>query len=423
MLARTPQPTVLSFQQYYGFQTLAMAFTARVLLAFVLAAVTANAAVDKAQGVAIGHSKDAAQACFGDATPFLLPGDPDKTVNCCIAPWSVTWFDQNAQIGECCSPGQSWSGNQTTLVGGCCDKGQGWSQDKASGLGGCCAPSMVFVGDKATKTGGCCTAGMIWLNGKCAPPPPRPTCKDLADPVCGDDDDLGIQYGHCYILKFTDGTQLGADHAAPTYSKDGFFKDIPFKVCRSVNDCSLGEAVPSDGTFVLQDQMGRPEDPTGAVGWVDNGAGGTHIKFNTNGAQAGVFKGIAACSGGKCFIRLGGGPTGNGGIGPTCPVPDHGLTFWPNPKATMMISFTETACSGPDAPFVPLNAANPAQGLLSAFGASRSRPAVVVSQRPLLPVAAPAANARVMTAAAASAASSSSAPARATAPSRVNVRA
>ncbi|KAF4607801.1 hypothetical protein EYR40_000136 [Pleurotus pulmonarius] len=396
MLARTPQPTVLSFQQYYGFQTLAMAFTARVLLAFVLAAVTANAAVDKAQGVAIGHSKDAAQACFGDATPFLLP---------------------------CCSPGQSWSGNQTTLVGGCCDKGQGWSQDKASGLGGCCAPSMVFVGDKATKTGGCCTAGMIWLNGKCAPPPPRPTCKDLADPVCGDDDDLGIQYGHCYILKFTDGTQLGADHAAPTYSKDGFFKDIPFKVCRSVNDCSLGEAVPSDGTFVLQDQMGRPEDPTGAVGWVDNGAGGTHIKFNTNGAQAGVFKGIAACSGGKCFIRLGGGPTGNGGIGPTCPVPDHGLTFWPNPKATMMISFTETACSGPDAPFVPLNAANPAQGLLSAFGASRSRPAVVVSQRPLLPVAAPAANARVMTAAAASAASSSSAPARATAPSRVNVRA
>ncbi len=53
-----------------------MAFTARVLLAFVFAAVTANAAVDKAQGVAIGHSKDAAQACFGDATPFLLPVSP-----------------------------------------------------------------------------------------------------------------------------------------------------------------------------------------------------------------------------------------------------------------------------------------------------------------------------------------------------------
>ncbi len=53
-----------------------MAFIARVLLAFVFAAVTANAAVDKAQGVAIGHSKDAAQACFGDATPFLLPVSP-----------------------------------------------------------------------------------------------------------------------------------------------------------------------------------------------------------------------------------------------------------------------------------------------------------------------------------------------------------
>ncbi|KAF7439791.1 hypothetical protein PC9H_000127 [Pleurotus ostreatus] len=373
-----------------------MAFIARVLLAFVLAAVTANAAVDKAQGVAIGHSKDAAQACFGDATPFLLP---------------------------CCSPGQSWSGNQTTLVGGCCDRGQGWSQDKASGLGGCCAPSLVFVGDKATKTGGCCTAGMIWLNGKCAPPPPRPTCKDLADPVCGDEDDLGIQYGHCYILKFADGTQLGADHAAPTYSKDGFFKDIPFKVCRSTTDCALAEAVPTDGTFLLQDQMGRPEDATGAVGWVDNGAGGTHIKFNTNGAQAGVFKGVPACSGGKCFIRLGGGPTGNGSIGPTCPVPEHGLTFWPNPKATMLISFTETACSGPDAPFVPLNAANPAQGLLSAFGASRSRPAVAISQRPSSSLVASAAIGRVTATAATAARASSAAPARATAPSRVNARA
>ncbi|KAF9495164.1 hypothetical protein BDN71DRAFT_1431116 [Pleurotus eryngii] len=366
-----------------------MAFIARVLLAFVLAAVTANGAVDKAQGIAIGHSKDAAQACFGDATPFLLPGDPDKTVNCCIAPWSVTWFDQNAQIGECCAPGQSWSGNRTTLVGGCCDRGQDWSQDKSSGLGGCCAPTMVFVGDKTTKTGGCCTAGMIWLNGKCALAPPRPTCKDLADPVCGDEDDLGIQYSHCYILKFADGTHLGADHAAPTYSKDGFFG------------------------WILQ---GHPLQ-------MDNGAGGTHIKFNTNGAQAGVFKGTAACSGGKCFIRLRGGPTGNGGIGPTCPVPDHGLTFWPNPKATMMISFTETACSGPDAPFVPINAANPAQGLLSAFGASRSRPAVAVSQRPSSSLIASAASSRVAATAATAARASSAAPVRATAPSRVNTRA
>lgn len=84
MLASIPQPTVLSFQQYYGFKTLAMAFIARVLLAFVLAAVTANAAVDKAQGVAIGHSKDAAQACFGDATPFPLPvsHSPARNTEC-----------------------------------------------------------------------------------------------------------------------------------------------------------------------------------------------------------------------------------------------------------------------------------------------------------------------------------------------------
>ncbi|KDQ32897.1 hypothetical protein PLEOSDRAFT_164788 [Pleurotus ostreatus PC15] len=339
-----------------------MTFTGSVLLAFVFAAVV-HAAGDKAQAKALGNSKDAAQACFGDATPFFLPGDPDKVSNCCIAPRSITWFDQTAQIGECCSPGQTWTGNQTTLEGGCCDGGQNWSQDKASGLGGCCAPSLVFVGDRATKTGGCCTAGMSWLNGKCAQPPPRPTCQDLADPVCGDTDDLGIQYGHCYILKFPDGTQLGSNHDGPAYAKDGFFKDIPFKVCRSTTDCALGEAVPTDGQFLLQDQMGRPENAKGTIGWVDNGAGGTHIKFNTNAAQAGVFEGIPACSGGKCFIRL-------RRIGATCPMPDHGLTFWPNPKVSMMISFTETACSGPDAPFVPVTSANPA-GLLNAFRAPR----------------------------------------------------
>ncbi|KAF4579667.1 hypothetical protein EYR40_000156 [Pleurotus pulmonarius] len=324
-----------------------MAFIASALLALVLAAV-AHAAGDNAHGVAL-------------ATPFILPGDPDKTLNCCIAPWSITWFDQNAQIGECCAVGQSWTGNQTTLEGGCCDKGQDWSQDKASGLGGCCAPSLTFVGDRTTKTGGCCSAGMVWLNGKCVQSPPRPTCQDLADPVCGDGDDLGIQYGHCYILKFTDGTQLGSNQEGPAYSKDGYYKDIPFKVCRNTADCALGEPVPTDGTFVLQDQMGRPQDTKGSVGWVDNGAGGTHIKYNTNATKAGVFEGIPACSGGKCFIRL-------RRIGATCPMDKHGLTFWPNARVSIMMSFTETACSGPDAPFVPVTAANPA-GLRSAFRA------------------------------------------------------
>ncbi|KDQ32624.1 hypothetical protein PLEOSDRAFT_153695 [Pleurotus ostreatus PC15] len=51
-------------------------------------------------------------------------------------------------------------------------------------------------------------------------------------------------------------------------------------------------------------------------------------------------------------------------------MPNYGLTFWPNTKVSMMSSFTETACSGPDGPFVPVAAANPA-GLLNAYRAPR----------------------------------------------------
>ncbi|KAJ8502523.1 hypothetical protein ONZ45_g11676 [Pleurotus djamor] len=331
-----------------------MAFVSASLITLVFA-VVAHAAGDKAHTKATAETKAVGDVCFGEGnTPFFQPNETVES--CCPPPFGITWFDETKRIGECCPAGQKWSGDQATVVGGCCSTGQSWSQDKASGLGGCCAPGFSFKGDKASKTGDCCAAGLVWLNGKCAQPPPRPTCKDLADPVCASDTDLGIKYGHCYVLKFSDGTQLGGDHDSPTYSKNGFFRDIPFKVCKTTTDCSLGDAVPTDGSWFLQDQMGRPQDTAGTVGWVDNGFNGTHIKFNTNAAQAGLFKGTPVCSGGKCFLKLRGGPTGNGGIGATCPMETHGLTFWPNPKVTLDVSFTETACSGPDAPFAPAGA-------------------------------------------------------------------
>ncbi|KAJ8523381.1 hypothetical protein ONZ45_g152 [Pleurotus djamor] len=354
-----------------------MAFLTVALVALAFTA-AAQAAGDKAQNKAAAVTKAVGDICFGEGnTPFFQPVmlDLNETVeSCCPPPLGITWFDEAKRIGECCPPGQKWSGDQATVVGGCCATEKAWSQDKVSGLGGCCAPGLSFKGDKASKKGDCCAAGLIWLNGKCAPPPPRPTCKDLADPVCASDTDLGIKYGHCYVLKFSDGTQLGGDHAAPTYSKNGFFRDIPFKVCKTTTDCSLGDAVPTDGSWFLQDQMGRPQDAAGTVGWIDNGFNGTHIKFNTNAAQAGLFKGTPVCSDGKCFLKLRGGPTGNGGIGATCPVDTHGITFWPNSKVTLDISFTETACSGPDAPFAPVDA--PTAGLLAASVSQSSIPAV-----------------------------------------------
>ncbi|KAJ8468938.1 hypothetical protein ONZ45_g17059 [Pleurotus djamor] len=309
-------------------------------IALALALATAsNAAVDKGQNKA---DKDVLTVCVGilGATPFIRPGA--TTASCCVAPAKVTWFNEAKQIGECCSSGQSWS------------------EDKSSGLGACCASGLHFKGDKASNTGGCCAPGLTWLNGACAAKPPaRPTCKALAEPVCASDHDLGIKYGHCYILKFTDGTQLGADHDVNSYSKNGFFRDIPFKVCKSTTDCSVGDAVPTDGSWYLQDQVGRPRDAAGTLGWIDHGFNGTHIRYDVNPAIAGVFKGVPYCSEGKCFLKLGGGPQGTYGFGATCPIETHGLSFYPNRKMSIPMSFTETACSGPDAPFVPIVTAAP----------------------------------------------------------------
>ncbi|KAJ8487861.1 hypothetical protein ONZ45_g14171 [Pleurotus djamor] len=334
-----------------------MAFLTVALVALAFTA-AAQAAGDKAQNKAAAVTKAVGDVCFGVGnTPFFQPNETVES--CCPPPLGITWFDEAKRIGE-------WEDAATPRRPGL--------RTKFPVSGGCCAPGFSFKGDKASKKGDCCAAGLIWLNGKCAPPPPRPTCKDLADPVCASDTDLGIKYGHCYVLKFSDGTQLGGDHAAPTYSKNGFFRDIPFKVCKTTTDCSLGDAVPTDGSWFLQDQMGRPQDAAGTVGWIDNGFNGTHIKFNTNAAQAGLFKGTPVCSDGKCFLKLRGGPSGNGGIGATCPVDTHGITFWPNSKVTLDISFTETACSGPDAPFAPVDA--PTAGLLAASVSQSSIPAV-----------------------------------------------
>ncbi|KAJ8523374.1 hypothetical protein ONZ45_g159 [Pleurotus djamor] len=335
-----------------------MAFVTAALVALVFAAAS-QAAGDKAQNKAAAVTKAVGDVCFGEGnTPFFQPVmlDLNETVeSCCPPPLGITWFDEAKRIGECCPPGQKWSGDQATVVGGCCATEKAWSQDKVSGLGGCCAPGLSFKGDKASKKGDCCAA-------------------DLADPVCASDTDLGIKYGHCYVIKFADGGELGSDLGAPTYSKGGYFRHIPFKVCKTTTDCSLGDVVPTDGSWFLQDQIGRPQDTAGTVGWIDNGFNGTHIKFNTNPAQAGLFKGLPLCSNGKCFLKLSGGPSGNGGIGPACPIETHGLTFWPNPKVTLDVSFTETACSGPDAPFAPVNA--PAAGLLAASVSQSSVPAV-----------------------------------------------
>ncbi|KAL0953260.1 hypothetical protein HGRIS_004510 [Hohenbuehelia grisea] len=355
-----------------------MVFTS-ALLPFVVASV-AYAASASTKGTKATKDANGALRCFGsNVIEFFLPEAPDQS-NCCAAPNVIFWLDKDKKIGECCGAGQTWSGDQTTGVGGCCDGDQTWSGTAT--LGGCCPPGHAFSGDATTGTGGCCPTGTTWTKGACVKPsrarPPKSVCASSGEPVCGDDNDLGIKYGHCYVLRFTDGIQLGAQRDDLTYAKGGYFQDIPFKVCKATTDCSLGDAVPSTGSFYLQDQAGRFNDATGAPGWVNNAAGGTHIAFATDPSQAGLFKGTPSCSGGHCTLRLRGGPTGDGGIGPTCPMPDHGLTFWQNPNLGMMLQFIETACTGPDLPFVPP-------------GAAPAKKASAAARLPAAPSAAPAA--------------------------------
>lgn len=190
----------------------------------------------------------------------------------------------------------------------------------------CCAEGHQWVGDAASGAGGCCPTGYTWNGGKCqAPTPPPvpapkvpatpgdcvtqcPTENDAAcggSPVCGNAQNLGIEYGHCYILSFSDGTQFGAQRdGANSYAKGGYFQDIPFAVCKSTADCSSAGPVPHDGTFCLVDQVGRYGDPTSKLGWVGSAVDGAHMAWTDQPASAAMFKGSAACTGGKCAVKL-----------------------------------------------------------------------------------------------------------------------
>jgi hypothetical protein len=169
-------------------------------------------------------------------------------------------------------------------------------------------------------------------DGKCVQFPPGPCPSDRFHSrcsnrtVCGGGKSLGIKYGHCYILSFGDGQQLGSVRENTAYAKGGFFQDIPFKVCKLTDDCSPGKTVEMGESFYLSDQQGRYNDPKGTKGWIDNASGGAHIAFTLDAKSAGVFGGIPTCAGGKCAIKLLGGPTKSPN-GPTCPAVTSGVSF------------------------------------------------------------------------------------------------
>ncbi|KAJ8590494.1 hypothetical protein M405DRAFT_816233 [Rhizopogon salebrosus TDB-379] len=189
-------------------------------------------------------------------------------------------------------------------------------------------------------------------HGKCIPlhgAPCKPHSRCTNHTVCGSGKSLGIKYGHCYILSFSDGQQLSTVRENTLYSKGGFFQDISFKVCKLTDDCSAGKTVEMGESFYLQDQQGRYNDPKGTKGWIDNASGGAHIGFTLDAKTAGVFEGIPTCGGGKCAIKLLGGPNKSPNA-PTCPVVNSGISFYANPKMHDPIRFSEVTCDDYEVP-------------------------------------------------------------------------
>jgi len=174
-------------------------------------------------------------------------------------------------------------------TGSCCGAiGHSWKVDPVSGKGSCCTSDKIFDGSQCIVP-------------KVPDPQPTPCPSHCGAPgpkvafchgkiACPTETDLGIEYGKCYVLYFPDGKQLGRQ-VNRAYEKNGRFQDIPFKICSPTFDCAATGPVKLKDGFSLQDQLGIPEDATGAMGWMNNYSGGSHKIYTSDKATAAVFKG------------------------------------------------------------------------------------------------------------------------------------
>ncbi|KAG2038810.1 hypothetical protein BDR03DRAFT_283230 [Suillus americanus] len=265
----------------------------------------------------------------------------------------VDYFDADTKEKRCCRDvsGLTWIDKPVQLAK-CCAKDHIWTYDDGGGSG----------------RGGCCPVGFRRNNGMCisntpTTPTPAPcpqtcgnrhggvetSCTCTNHPICGHGRYLGIKYGHCYILSFADGEQLGLDRDHTDYKKNGFFVDIPFKVCHSTIDCSRGKEVEMGESFSLQDQHGLYKDPHSTKGWINDAYGGARMEFTTDANHAGKFTGIPTCAASECALQLHGGPVG-GAMAYACPMPTPGLTFYDNPKVGQKLRFSEVTCDKYEVP-------------------------------------------------------------------------
>jgi len=221
------------------------------------------------------------------------------------------FYDPETRIAQCCHP----SGNLAWV-------------DKEAKLGYCCAAGHEWTGDLPTGEGGCCPFGYRMVDGQCQFSALAPKEEEKSGHSCGchsassseslplEDETanaptvgvpLSIQYGRCYSLS-VGGTQIGSTRENTIYRIGGLFQEIPFRVCKSTTDCAVGDTVPYKGSFFLQDQIGRYNDPDGKMGWVAASEKGPRIKFTLNRHEATEYQGAMKCMEPGCPIRLSGVP-------------------------------------------------------------------------------------------------------------------
>lgn len=119
---------------------------------------------------------------------------------------------------------------------------------------------------------------------------------------------LSISYGNCYKLTFPDGKELGSNRENFLYTPGGLFQQIPFRICTSTRDCSIGGNVTHKGKFYLEDRVGFYNDPEGKTGWIASHDKGSRMQFTWDVYQAEQFEGAMVCAEMDCPLRLSGVP-------------------------------------------------------------------------------------------------------------------
>ncbi|KAI0459877.1 hypothetical protein F5B21DRAFT_201046 [Xylaria acuta] len=209
---------------------------------------------------------------------------------------------------------------------------------------GCCDESSnsLFLVNKLLGLGICCPLGKILDGLTCATPPPPPDAGVCSgESVCPktSGSDLGIKYGHCYVLQALSGLYLGHDYAAK-YEVQGENPGVVFRVCGDTTACNttIDAVVGANDTWWMQDQMGDPTS-TG-FGWL-GGSGDLSAQDSPDTAL--VVGGSSICFGGKCAVCIRFPPGGAHAPCPLSPGQSH-LGVSSNPNNCQSFFWQEVSC-------------------------------------------------------------------------------